>query len=248
MADMKEQLVRLYELQQVDTGAAALERVLRELDDGSTTEAELAAGLKKLSEMQGKHQELEGTLLDRELRVKSVEEEQETKSNQAYGGRISDPRQLSALGKKLEELGRFRDKLEEEILELMERTLEAGEAAAQQEALTQELGAKTSAVKARYSSERRRIEGELEQLGQQRGALREDIDDALIRQYESIGSRSGGQAVAVVRRGSCTGCKVTVPSMFAPKLQAGNELVRCESCRRILFLPPGEIPFAPEDE
>jgi predicted nucleic acid-binding Zn-ribbon protein len=54
--------------------------------------------------------------------------------------------------------------------------------------------------------------------------------------------------VAAVKFGSCTGCKTSIPSTYAPRLRAVDQVVRCENCRRIMYLPPGESPFRREDE
>lgn len=248
MADIKQQLADLYELQQADTGIGARKRALRELDDGSRAEEALAAALDKLNALKERQQSLESGLLDRELRLRGTEDERAAKSKQAYGGTISDPKQLSALEKKIAELGRTKDRLEEEILGLMEELEEAQAQVAAQQTAVDELERKTTAVKQRYEAETRRLRGELKDLQGTRDDLAGRIDAALLKQYDALREKTGGLAVAAVRRGSCEGCRVSLPSGYAPRLQAHTELIRCENCRRILYLPPGESAFVPQED
>lgn len=248
MGDMKQQLEALYELQQADTGIVARKKALRELDDGSNSAAELAAAQEQLASLKEQHQSLDGTTLDKELRLKGAEEERDQKSKQAYGGTIADPKQLSALEKKIAELGRFKDKLEEEILELMEEAEQSEQAVETQQAVVADLEKRTAALRQRHATETQRLTRELEELYQKRQELAAQLDDQLLKQYEGLLDKTGGLAVAAVHEGACQGCKVGLPSTYAPRLQAGNEIVRCENCRRILYLPGGESPFRPEED
>lgn len=248
MADMKDQLEKLYELQQIDTGIASREKALRELDDGSASAGKLAAAKKALASRREGIGGLEATMRDKELRLRGAEEEQEARSKQAYGGTIGDPKQLGALQKKIEELGRLKDALEEEVLGLMEE-IEGGEAAAaEQEAAVGKLERRTADLKARHTRETARLQEELAGLSGEREGVQSGIDAPLLKQYESIAGKTAGLAVAAVREGSCGGCRVSLPSTYGPKLKNRSELVRCESCRRILYLPEGESAFKPLEE
>lgn len=248
MAEMKQQLADLYELQQADTGIAARKKALRALDDGSKSERALAAAVDKLNALRDRQQSLEGDMVDRELQLKGAEEERTARSKQAYGGTISDPKQLSALEKKIAELGRTKDRLEEEILGLMEELEKAQAQVAAQQTAVDELERKTTAIKQRYESETKRLRGELKELEATRNDLAARLDPALLKQYDALREKAGGLAVAAVRRGSCEGCRVSLPSTYAPRLQAHSEAIRCENCRRILYLPPGESPFVPQED
>jgi uncharacterized protein len=248
MADMKEQIARLYELQQMDTGIAARRRALRALDDGSASASRLAAAQESLASLQQKLHDLERAMRDRELRLKGAEDEAKTRSKQAYGGTIADPKQLRALEAKIAELGRLKGKLEEEILELMDQAETAQAAVKKQEGVVAELERTTNGLKDRHVAETKRLKREVAEMNAKRQGAAATLDAPLLQQYETLLEKTGGQAVAAVRKGSCTGCKLSLPSSFAPRLRAGSQLVKCDSCRRILFLPSGESPFKPEDE
>jgi predicted nucleic acid-binding Zn-ribbon protein len=248
MPEMREQLERLYELQQTDSGIAARAKALRELDDGTGADNALTKARQDLEAKEKALHALQAAMKDRELALKSAEDEKKQRSKQAYGGTIADPKQLSALEKKIAELGRTQDRLESEILELMDK-VEAAEkelAAAKQaaEAAQQKAGATHQA----YAGDTERLRGELADLKARRQELADGLDRPLLAQYESLLPKTAGVAVVAVRKGACTGCKVSVPGAFAPRLQNADRVVQCENCRRILFLPHGESPFKPAED
>jgi len=242
MADMKTQLDALYELQQIDTGRAQRKRTLQELDGGAAAASVLQQATAELDRLRKVLQGHETQLRDRELQLKSAEDERKSRAKQAYGGTIADPKQLSALEKKIAELDRTKSRLEDEILELMDKVEMAQTAVAKQEAVVKDLDGKAASAKTRSASDSERL----------RTARREELvavlDAALLQQYETLLQRIGSPAVVAVRKGACTGCKLSLPSSFAPRLRAGDQVLRCESCKRILYLPSGESPFRPEEE
>lgn len=248
MPDYSVQLPRLYELQQVDTAIDRSLTALHGLDDGSAVDGKTAVERKRLEELQAAHRALETDLRDRELRLKSAEEERASRHKQAYGGSVHEPRQLAALEKKIEELARLKGKLEDEILGLMDQVEASAAALQRQEALVADLTRKSGATHESHDSSSKRLKQELRELKARREGLVAELDAGLLAQYDSIAEKTGSTAVAAVKFGSCTGCKTSIPSTYAPRLKAMDQLVRCENCRRILYLPPGESAFHKEDE
>jgi uncharacterized protein len=248
MPDYTVQLPRLFELQQVDAAIDSRLGFLHGLDDGSGADSRAAAEHTRLDELAAAHKALEAALRDRELRLKGAEEERAAKHKQAYGGSVHDPRQLAALEKKLEELGRLKSKLEDESLGLMDEIEASAAALGKQQKLVQDLEQKSGATHQSHDSETKRLKHELRDLKARREALVAELDPQLLASYDSIAQKTGSTAVAAVKWGSCTGCKTTIPSTYAPRLRAVDQVVRCENCRRILYLPPGESPFRREDE
>lgn len=248
MADMKTQLDALYELQQIDTGRAQRKRTLQELDGGAAAASVLQQATAELDRLRKVLQGHETQLRDRELQLKSAEDERKSRAKQAYGGTIADPKQLSALEKKIAELERTKSRLEDEILELMDKVEMAQTAVSKQEAVVKDLDGKAASAKTRSASDSERLRTELAQMKARREELVAVLDAPLLQQYETLLQRIGSPAVVAVRKGACTGCKLSLPSSFAPRLRAGDQVLRCESCKRILYLPSGESPFRPEEE
>jgi predicted nucleic acid-binding Zn-ribbon protein len=83
---------------------------------------------------------------------------------------------------------------------------------------------------ARASSPAARREGEL---------LRREVPEPILGHYNRLVSR-GKKAVAVVRRGVCTGCQMRLPSGIYAKLLRDDDICVCDNCARYLMLAPEE--------
>ncbi len=63
------------------------------------------------------------------------------------------------------------------------------------------------------------------------------IDERLLRLYERVKNRyAGGKAVAVASEGSCRSCFRALPPQTYNQILAGNLLIQCPGCSRILVL------------
>ena len=51
-----------------------------------------------------------------------------------------------------------------------------------------------------------------------------------------------GVAVSAIRDGHCQACQVTVRPQQIMQARKGDEIVLCESCKRILYVPPPAAP------
>jgi predicted nucleic acid-binding Zn-ribbon protein len=56
------------------------------------------------------------------------------------------------------------------------------------------------------------------------------------RFHRLLGGRQG-KALAAVENGACTGCRVKLRGPYLAALREAKEILACESCQRILFLP-----------
>ncbi|GLH70081.1 hypothetical protein GETHPA_16140 [Geothrix rubra] len=56
------------------------------------------------------------------------------------------------------------------------------------------------------------------------------------RFHRLLGGRQG-KALAAVENGACTGCRVKLRGPYLSALREAKEILACESCQRILFLP-----------
>lgn len=71
-------------------------------------------------------------------------------------------------------------------------------------------------------------------------ALRQELPAAVPGHYDRLVSR-GKKAVAVVRRGVCTGCQMRLPSGINANLLRDDDISICDNCARYLMLAPEEL-------
>lgn len=233
---MKEGLALLYELQCADSGIKERQKALASLDDGTRARAELAAAEERLAQAEKHLHADETTLRDKELRLASTEQERAEKHTKAYGGLVSDPKELAALERKIEELTQLKSKLEDEILALMDSVEEqrAGVAALRDE--VERLHARAADVEEHYRMERARLEREIEELQARRTDLAAQVPPQLLAMYEQLRQRLGGVAVAAVVDGKCNACHNAVPRDMIDRIPRSDVPIRCETCRRILWV------------
>jgi predicted nucleic acid-binding Zn-ribbon protein len=155
-------------------------------------------------------------------------------------GSIGDPKQLQSLQAELDSLTRRQSDLEDVELEIMERVDGARAAVAQltgdRDALAQERDALASSVhdqRADLADERGIVEAE-------RAVIATDIPADLLGLYDKIRADHGGVGAAPLHRGTCEGCRLTLPptEIEALRLAPPEAVIRCEECRRILVRTP----------
>lgn len=161
-----------------------------------------------------------------------------SEEERAASGRVTSPKELTAIQQEVAALRRRQVVLEDELLEQMEQreTIEAelAELAGRREAITTE---QAEVTKAR-DSVLAEIDRELAVEQAARDAVAPQVGEELQVLYEQIRRRQGGVGVAALAGATCQGCRV---SMSAVELAAIHRLPvdtvkRCDNCRRILVV------------
>lgn len=84
------------------------------------------------------------------------------------------------------------------------------------------------------------LTGQIKALDGQRVTLTPDIDTNLLARYERVLENKGGLAIVPVQGNSCGGCYMNVTAQTINQLKLSDEIVGCEMCSRILYLPEEE--------
>lgn len=139
-------------------------------------------------------------------------------------------------------------RLEDVILEHMLQAdeLDAGVDAAERAA--REESAAVERERADLEGQRAAMERELAGAADERARLTESIDPASLRLFESIAGQRQGQAVVEAHNGHCTVCNVRLRPQVFNQVLLNTELIRCESCLRVLYHDPNRPPDPPTQE
>lgn len=151
----------------------------------------------------------------------------ETRKNEEY----------RALGNEVDRYNAEVDKLETQLLELME---EADGLRSRQAEAEQALAASRKLVDedlANLASRRENLEAQLAETRAERTELAKAADPELLDLYDRLLRKKGGMAIAPAEQGQCGGCHVKLIPATLVKLQGGSSVVQCETCGRILYLP-----------
>jgi len=233
---MKEQLVLLYQLQQADSQTEDSKAELSGLDNGEALAGELEAEEATLSELEERLSTAQAELHDKQLQLQGTEDDRQDKWDQTYGGVVSDPKELSALERKIEELDRRKDKLEEDIIMLLDDVETLQEQVGQKQAEVERLSSRLSEVREYFIQRSAELSKKIEELAERRSELEAQIQPGLLDDYEHARQHGANVAVAVVKDRACSACHTSVASSLIGELKQATRVVRCESCQRILVL------------
>jgi len=195
-------------------------------------QAESTASLEAIK-LKAKQVEVERKKL--ELDVGTRSESINRLKTQQYQTRKND--EFQAMG---HEIKRYEDeirKLEDEELELMDQgdklkvevAAEEKKAGATKESITRQmndLGEKSKALETR-----------LQELAKEQKELSEKMDEDLLGRFERLFASKGDSAIVAIEHGVCTGCHMKLTIATVKAAESGKEIVSCEQCGRILYIP-----------
>ena len=198
-------------------------------------ESQLADGAAALEALKQKARQVEVDRKKLELDVGTRNESINRLKTQQYQTRKND--EFQAMG---HEIQRYEDeirKLEDQELELMEQgdklkaevSAEGKKAAATKDSITRQMNDLAEKSKA--------LESRLQELSKERKELAEKMDEDLLNRFERLFASKGDSALVAVEHGVCTGCHMKLTIATIKAAEAGKEIVSCEQCGRILFVP-----------
>lgn len=127
--------------------------------------------------------------------------------------------------------------------QILERMMVADQWHEKRRSAKEELGAREKEIQAKRQELemfQTQSEAEMNHLEGQRGVLRQNLAPELIELYERIATVRHGIAVAPALDQSCQGCHVRLRPQLFNEVKTNLQIIRCESCSRILYYPPSQ--------
>jgi uncharacterized protein len=224
----------LFALQEIDLARDARRAIIADIEArlGETEELvearESAADSQAaLDRMRRRQKELDNELEDLDAKMRPLDKK-------LYDGSVRNPKELTDMKRELDSLKSRRSALDERGLSLID-SVEAATGSlkeAQENLSRQETAWQTN--QKHLMKEKTKAESEYQSLEGQRARNTEGMDRRALGLYENLRLSKQGRAVARVERGTCQGCRITLPTHLVQGLRAGTELVQCPSCERIL--------------
>ncbi len=231
--------LRLLELADLDTELARLDHRRRTLPEIAELEALAARAAQVRDAITLADTELSD--LDREQvraerDVDQVRVRIDKDRERLDGGRVSNARELESLQSEVASLQRRQSDLEEVVLELMERREAAQTRRDTAAADAEAVAAEVAAVTARRDAALAEISEQESKSGSARTAAASGVPAELLALYDKVRAQVGGAGAAMLRRGKCEGCNVSLSTIELNEIRAAapDEVVRHEECRRIL--------------
>jgi uncharacterized protein len=125
--------------------------------------------------------------------------------------------------------------IEEHVLLLMERIEKVQREMTQGKVKADEVKRLFTAEKERLDALTDRFKKEMTELEERRRALTAALDSALLARYDKIKATRKDVAIAPIRNGICSGCRLQLPPQLVAEVKRSDELQTCSYCHRILY-------------
>jgi predicted nucleic acid-binding Zn-ribbon protein len=225
---------QLYQLQELDIEIEQAEQSLAQknsqLGNRETLDAamqKLTSGQKRLDELRHQRRDAEGQLDDVLSKIKTAEQ-------QLYGGKVTNPKELSNLQHEINTLKSKSDDLETKALSIIDLVEEA-------EKSVTAVSSEYKIFEADWHRQQQQLAREIEQLKASLAGLKQDRDQVagqieapVMALYTKIRQQKK-QAVAKVEQGICRACRISLSASALQKARSGQP-VQCGSCGRILYI------------
>ncbi len=228
---------RLLELQELDLSLDRLKsrrELLESGEDirtarGGLAEAEARLGELKLSldDVSRQQRKLEGD-------VDSLDQKMNADNKRLYDGSVANPKELQSIRAEVENLRGRKERMEDQLIELMERREEIESSLTPVEAEVAERRDRVAEIEESQASELLEIEKALAARTGEREALLHEFEEELLELYEDLRRQKKGVGAVALIDGVCQGCHQKLSSMYVEGLKRAEGIRRCEYCRRIL--------------
>jgi predicted nucleic acid-binding Zn-ribbon protein len=234
---MKERLILLYELNKID----------KELEELDSLRGDIPEQIELLNE---KMQEHEQEIEDLKKEIEEIEAEEsvlteeigtlaqkiDKDDNLLRAGAVKTNQEYNALAK---EIGDAYEKIDknEKIMEeeFKPKKTELTEKLNALNSEFEEMKTNLKENEEKLKELNKQTEEEETELRQQREDLLPKIDLEDLEHYERINKVKHGDAIAIVRKGSCLGCYNSIPPQRVIEIRMADKFYHCEACGRILI-------------
>ena len=230
-------IAELYALQEVDLAIEADRAGLTDVESHLGESPEVIEATEAETECQEALRLAQREFKQREGEADQLREKITHVQEQLYRtGVIRSPKELEDLQMEFDSLKRRRSELEDQALEAMDSMEQAQEALKGAQERLSELSETHDSGQEQLGGRRGQLEEELATLEERRTEQVALVDADLLALYERLRSNRQGGAVAKVAGGACQGCRISLPVNLVQRARAGNDVVQCSSCERILFV------------
>jgi predicted nucleic acid-binding Zn-ribbon protein len=210
-----------------------LEEELNQVEEQANGELDKAEAIKK------ERREIEQEIADVESGIeKSKEKLANIKSNKEYG----------AVLKEIEDLERKKAALEDRALQIMEETESLDEKYADIKERSENHRKKFEADQKVVQKAMKALDKAFKKHEKEKNRIRKEIDENLLKLYDTLSIHKGGLSVSSVLEGVCQTCHMGIPQQKFNELMRGDVLMNCPHCGRIMYWGDNELYKEEEEE
>lgn len=223
----------IYRLQCLDSEGYVKRKRLAEIEAALGESKALKQARRALESVQALVQKWTVRQRDLELEIQGISDKTTRSEQRLYSGTVKNPKELADLQAEAASLQRRRQKLEDDLLEVMIEREEAETTRAQAQQHLDETQAHWSDQQVDLIAEQKVLQGRLVEVEQARAELLPSIEAGDLDTYQNLRHRKGGLAVTQVSGDACGVCGMAVSPNLKWQLRQG-ELGYCSNCERII--------------
>ena len=228
---------QLYGLQEIDLKLAEEEARRESLLSRLADRSELQASAERLERLEKRSGELSSRSRAFERLVAEVEQTLERLDDRLYGGGVTNPQQLAAAQEERAFTSARKKEAEDQLLETMIDLDELEPVLAEARETASRLQEERPGLEKAWREQQEEAVTQIETLRADREALLPTMPANLLPLYESLRKSKSGRAMALVERGTCQGCRLSLTTQETQRARSGQQIVQCSSCGRILYAP-----------
>ncbi|MCE1248621.1 MAG: C4-type zinc ribbon domain-containing protein [Firmicutes bacterium] len=229
------QLWHMYRLSLLDQESDKKNEELRKLKDPAEIEKECKDLEKEIARLDEESKKLVLATKKLELESESIKTHWKSIEKKLYSGKTSNTKELSGWQTEVATLKKKQNKIEEEIIVLMEQAESIDESLKNSQKQLELKKAEAESAWKSYKETKVNLEKEIAELKDKRTKLVPPIDQADLKKYEMLRKlKDDGVAIVKIEENVCGGCYMSVPDMMIKKVQTLH-LVTCNNCSRILY-------------
>jgi predicted nucleic acid-binding Zn-ribbon protein len=237
---LDDRLKLLLMIQDIDTRFDAIQGEKQEIPkeieklkgDLDLSKRAMEQDLSTLEELKKARRNVERELEEIEPRFKKSKSRlNEVKSNKEY----------QAILKEIEQLKELISEKEEMVIRCMEEMEVQEKECATNNLRWEESQREFQNKEQEFSQRMRELDEEVQSLSGRRAELSQQVDQDLLRRYNSLRMHLRGQVVVPVIEFVCQGCHLGIPPQQYNDLIRGDSLQSCHNCNRIIYWGGEEI-------
>ena len=148
---------------------------------------------------------------------------------------ITTHREYEALEKEIRDATEKEQTIRKELQKEEKYLAELNDALKNEEALIQSQEDEVNSAKASLQNEIDQCNAKLDELKKQEEELTPGIDQEIIFKFQRIIKSKHSKGIVAVKGNVCDGCHMILPAQFANDVRAGDKIVFCPYCSRILY-------------
>lgn len=228
----------LWDLQQLEIEEMKKQRMLKDSPlavELRMIKEKIEAGQQDFKELKEQYGLLKNRLVETAKKVTQIKEQIKDLNDKIFDGSMINRKEIAGAQQRLHELSDKLSKLEDEELNLMEAQDDLRENVTGISESIKRQKEEFYKLKQLYNENQLNIKQEIQHIFKHKEQLCQDVEPQVMEQYFAM-QQHINKPVAKVKNGICGGCHMGVTFDKLKLLKNKEELVKCDNCKRLLFI------------